>query len=134
QSSDVVPPLLQDALRPAPARDRARRLGRAAADHRHRLPQGVCHASFSTIRKFVRDVIGLTISRGQLAKIIGKVSRALERPYEELLGHLPDQDFLNVDETGHRQNRQRQWIWCLPAELYTASKIRPTRSGDVVIE
>ncbi len=48
--------------------------------------KGACHASFSTIRKFVRDVIGLTISRGQLAKIIGKVSRALERPYRGTAG------------------------------------------------
>src|SRR6266545_401854 len=95
--------------------------------------KGVCHASFSTIRRFVRDVIGLTISRGQLAKIIGKVSRALERPYEELLDHLPDQDFLNVDETGHKQNGQRQWTWCFRAELYTMFKIDPTRSGDVLI-
>lgn len=96
--------------------------------------KGVCHASFSTIRKFIRDVIGLTISRGQLAKIIGKVSRALERPYQELLDHLPAEDFLNVDETGHKQNRQRQWIWCFRAELYTLFKIDPTRSGDVLIE
>ena len=51
--------------------------------------KGVCHASFSTVRKFLRDVVGVTISRGQLAKIIGKVSRALERPYEELLDDLP---------------------------------------------
>jgi transposase len=96
--------------------------------------KGVCHASFSTIRKFVRDVIGLTISRGQLAKIIGKVSRALERPYEELLGDLPSQAWLNVDETGHRQNGQRQWTWCFRAELFTLFKIDPTRSGDVLIE
>ncbi len=95
--------------------------------------KGVCHASFSTIRKFVRDVIGLTISRGQLAKIIGKVSRALERPYEELLADLPEQPRLNVDETGHKQGRQRQWIWCLRAGLYTLFKIDPTRSADVLI-
>lgn len=30
------------------------------------------HASFSSIRKYVRDVMGLTISRGQLSKIIRK--------------------------------------------------------------
>jgi transposase len=96
--------------------------------------KGACHASYSTIRKFIRDVIGLTISRGQLAKIIGKVSRALERPYDELLDHLPAEDFLNVDETGHKQDRQRQWIWCFRAELYTLFKIDPTRSGDVLIE
>ena len=29
--------------------------------------KGVCHASYSTIRKFFRDVVGVTISRGQLA-------------------------------------------------------------------
>src|SRR6059058_5222718 len=43
--------------------------------------KGACHASYSTIRKFLRDVARVTISRGQLAKIIGKVSEALEQPY-----------------------------------------------------
>ena len=38
--------------------------------------KGVCHASFSTIRKFIRDVVRSTISRGQLSRIIGKVTRA----------------------------------------------------------
>src|SRR3982751_3031823 len=37
--------------------------------------KGACHASFSTIRRFLRDVVRVTISRGQLARIIGKVSR-----------------------------------------------------------
>ena len=40
QPSGMVPPLPQGVLRPAPPVDRARRPGRAAADHRHRLPQG----------------------------------------------------------------------------------------------
>jgi transposase len=96
--------------------------------------KGVCHASFSTIRKFVRDVVRLTISRGQLANIIAKVSEALEQAYEQLLKDLPDQERLNVDETGHKQNRIRQWIWCFRADLYTLFKIDPTRSGDVLIE
>src|SRR4051794_21254671 len=34
--------------------------------------KGACHASFSTVRKFLRDVVQVTISRGQLVKIIGK--------------------------------------------------------------
>ena len=50
--------------------------------------KGVCHALFSTIRKFIRDVVRLTISRGQLSAIIGKVTRALEQPYQELLDRL----------------------------------------------
>ncbi len=65
--------------------------------------KGVCHASFSTIRKYVRDVLRLTIWRGQLAAIIGKVTRALEQPYQGLLESLPGEDWLNTDETSHKQ-------------------------------
>jgi transposase len=96
--------------------------------------KGVCHASFSTIRKFIRDVVRLTISRGQLCAIIAKVSKALEQPYEGLLGSLPDQERLNIDETGHKQNRLHMWTWCFRAELYTLFKIDPTRSSNVLIE
>src|SRR3954466_1865546 len=96
--------------------------------------KGPCHASFSTIRKFLRDVVQVTISRGQLVKIIGKVSEALEQPYEELLEGLPIQARLNIDETGHKQNGARMWTWCFRASLYTLFKIDPTRSGDVLIE
>ncbi|MCA1695209.1 MAG: IS66 family transposase [Actinobacteria bacterium] len=95
--------------------------------------KGACHASFSTVRKFLRDVVGVTISRGELARIIGKVSRALERPYEQLLEDLPGRARLNVDGTGHKQNGERQWTWCFRAGLYTLFKIGPTRSGDVSI-
>jgi transposase len=95
--------------------------------------KGACHASFSTVRKFLRDVVHVTISRGELARIIAKVSRALEQPYQELLDDLPGQARLNVDETGHKQNGQRQWTWCFRAGLYTLFKIDPTRSGDVLI-
>src|SRR5215203_3519929 len=96
--------------------------------------KGACHASYSTIRKFLRDVVRVTISRGELARIIGKVSRALERPYQELLDDLPGQARLNVDETGHKRNGDRQWTWCFRAGLYTLFKIDPTRSADVLIE
>jgi transposase len=96
--------------------------------------KGACHASFSTIRKFLRDVVQVTISRGQLAKLIGKVSQALQRPYGELLEDLPSQARLNVDETGHKQNGQRMWTWCFRAGLYTLFRIDPTRSADVLIE
>jgi transposase len=95
--------------------------------------KGVCHASYSTIRTFLRDVVHVTISRGHLAVIIGKVSQALELPYQVLLDSLPDQERLNVDETGHKQNRCHMWTWCFRAELYTLFKIDPTRSTDVLI-
>lgn len=96
--------------------------------------KGVCHASYSTVRKFLRDIVGLTISRGQLAKVVAKVSAALDGPYQELLDVLAVQDFLNVDETGHKDCGVPLWTWCFRAELFTLFKIAPTRGADVLIE
>jgi transposase len=39
-----------------------------------------------------------------------------------------------VDETGHRDQKERWWTWCFRASLYTLFKIDPTRSGDVLLE
>jgi transposase len=96
--------------------------------------KGVCHASFGTIRTFLRDVVGLGVSRGQLAKVINKVSLALEAGYQELLDDLPRQATLNVDETSHKNNGELFWTWCFRAELYTLFHIDPTRSADVLLK
>lgn len=96
--------------------------------------KGACHASFSTIRTFLRDVVGVTISRGELSKIIGKVSAALEKPYDELLALLPDEAIVNVDETGHKDNGKGWWTWCFRAQLYTLYRIDAHRNAEVLMD
>jgi transposase len=96
--------------------------------------KGACHCSFSTIRKFVRDVLGVTISRGQLARLCAKVSASLEQVYQDLLKLLPQQARRNVDETGHKDNGARLWTWCFRAPLFTLFKIAPSRGRDVLLE
>jgi len=96
--------------------------------------KGACHASYSTVRKFLRDVLQLTISRGYLAKVVAKVSEALRQPYEELLDQLPLEEQLNVDETGHKNNKVLFWTWCFRARLYTLFKIAPSRSAEVLLQ
>lgn len=93
-----------------------------------------CHASFSTIRKFLRDVMKITISRSQLVKVIRKVSYALQGVYDELLDRLPTEAVLNVDETGHKENNKRFWTWCFRAELYTLFRIDKSRGSKVLLE
>jgi len=92
------------------------------------------HASFSTIRRFLRDVVGLPLSRGYLCKLIGKVSRSLQDPYEELIAALVHQPALQVDETGHKDNGKRFWTWVFRAELYVLFKIADNRSSQVLID
>ncbi len=96
--------------------------------------KGACHCSFSTIRKFVRDVLKVALSRGQLRKVCGKVADSLDTAYQELLAALPTQQRLNVDETGHKENGQGLWTWCFRAPLFTLFKIDPSRGSEVLVE
>lgn len=96
--------------------------------------KGPCHMSLSTMRKFFRDVMRVPISRGQLAKLVQKVSASLGPAYAELLDRLPTEALLNVDETGHKDSGQRWWTWCFRAALYTVFKVSPSRSSDVLVQ
>lgn len=96
--------------------------------------KGACHMSFSAIRKFFRDVIGIQISRGMLRKLVSKVSASLADPYDALLVMLAGERRLNVDETGHKENGKRLWTWCFRAYLYTVYKISPSRGSEVLVE
>jgi len=96
--------------------------------------KNVCHASFSTIRKYIRDVLGEKVSRGYLRKVIEKVSQSLEAPYNELLDRLPLETIVNVDETGHKENGVKFWTWVFKADLYVLFKIDKSRGSKVLIE
>jgi transposase len=96
--------------------------------------KNVCHASFSTIRKYIRDVLGEKVSRGYLRKVIEKVSLSLEDPYNELLDRLPLETIVNVDETGHKENKAKFWTWVFKAEMYVLFKIDKSRGSKVLID
>jgi transposase len=96
--------------------------------------KGACHTSFSTIRKYIRNVFGINVSRGYLCKVIRKVSDAIHQPYDELLKQLSSEPWLNVDETGHKDNGDKFWTWCFRAETYTVFNIVDSRSSKVLFD
>jgi transposase len=96
--------------------------------------KGAGHCSFSTTARFCRDVLGLGLSRGQLAKVLGKASVALTSAYEALANRLPQEPRLNVDETGHKENGDGLWTWGFRAKLFTFFKIDPSRGSEVLSE
>ncbi len=96
--------------------------------------KGVCHASFSTIRKYLHDVVGLTLSRGYLRKLVQKVANALDGAYNELLALLRTECVLNVDETGHKENGERFWTWCFRAQFFTLFRIDKSRGSQVLLD
>jgi len=96
--------------------------------------KGACHCSYSTIQTYLRDVLSVELSTGQLVRVVNRVSVALDEPYDQLRAALPDQTRLNVDETGHKERGKALWTWCFRAELYTLFKIDPSRGSDVLVE
>jgi len=96
--------------------------------------KGTCHASYTTIQRYLEQVGGVTLSRGQLVKVINKVTAALDPPYGELLQALPEAAHWNVDETGHKDRGQRYWTWCFRAARYTLFKIDASRGSQVLLE
>jgi len=93
-----------------------------------------CHCSFSTIRKYLRDVIGVRVSRGHLRNLCAKVSESLQGSYDELLDLLTNEAVLNVDETGHKDDGKRFWTWCFHASLFTVYRISPSRGTEVLLD
>jgi transposase len=96
--------------------------------------KGGCHASFSTIRKYLRDVLRIKVSRGQLSKVVQKVSKALEHAYNQLQNRLAFEGRLNVDETGHKDNGDKYWTWCFRAEAFVFYTIAGSRGSDVLFD
>ncbi len=110
--------------------------------------KGPCHASYSTVKMFFGDHLGLAVSRGQLAKTVAKVSDALAGPHEELAARLPREPHVNVDETGHKDPERTRpagkrplkrralpwWVWTFQTELFTLFRIIESRGSNVLIE
>ncbi|GAC1477482.1 MAG: hypothetical protein NVS1B6_19100 [Steroidobacteraceae bacterium] len=96
--------------------------------------KGACHCSYSTIRKFIRDVLQIQLSRGYLAKLIARASASLQDAYTTLAEQLPHEARLNVDETGHKDNGTPMWTWCFRASLFTLFKIAPSRGSEVLVQ
>ena len=96
--------------------------------------KGACHCSYTTIQTYLRDVLGVELSTGQLVRVVHRVSVALDEPYDQLRAALPEQARLNVDETGHKERGRQHWTWCFRAELYTLFKIDPSRGSKVLVE
>lgn len=90
------------------------------------------HASYTALSCFTDEVLGLRVSRGELAKTFQKISETLKRPYEEALAALPEEAALNIDETGHKENGCRMWTWVFRAPLFAVFYISRQRSSEVL--
>lgn len=120
----------------APIPDDIRKAGLLGADVTAAVAfmKGGCHMSYTTIQKFLKELMKLDISRGMLCKAIQKVSKALTPSYNQLAQRLPNESQVNVDETGHHDDGRLHWTWCFDTPDYSLFKIDKSRGSKVLEE
>ena len=96
--------------------------------------KGACGMSIGTLKRYLRDCMQVHLSKGYLAKLLNKISGVLADPYAELERLLPEEDFVNVDETGHKDNGKRFWTWVFRAEMFTFFRVSPSRGSQVLLD
>lgn len=96
--------------------------------------KGAMRASYTVMEEFLEQVLGFKVSRGYLAKVMAQGSQALHPAVEELRCQLPTQPWLNVDETGHKENGKGLWTWCFRAPDFVLYSIQESRGSDVLME
>jgi len=118
----------------APIPDEVRKGGLLSADFTAATAfmKGGCHMSYTTIQRFLKELMKLDISRGMLCKAVQKVSQSLQPAYEQLAERLPYESQVGVDETGHHDEGKLHWTWCFDTSDYSLFKIDESRGSNVL--
>jgi transposase len=92
----------------------------------------VCRLPRLVVQRLLESALQLPISLGSTQKAWEEASAAVATPYEELEAALPTQPVLNADETGHRTNAAKRWLWTLVAPTFVFYAIATSRGSDVL--
>jgi transposase len=92
----------------------------------------VCRMPRRVVQRLLEGALQISISVGSTQKAWEETSAAVAAPYDELQHALPDQPVLNGDETGHRTNGAKRWMWTLVAPTFVFYAIAKSRSTAVL--
>jgi transposase len=92
----------------------------------------VCRLPRSLVRQLLQGVLQIPISVGSTQKAWEEASAAVAAPYAELQDALPHEAVLNADETGHRTNGEKRWLWTFVAQTFVFYTIASSRGSDVL--
>ena len=94
--------------------------------------KGSGHLSYTTLQALLDEGFSTSLSTGMLAKVVDKVSQALQPIYQPLLEALPHQARINIDETGHKDRGQLLWTWVFGTPSFTVFHIAASRGSQVL--
>ena len=68
--------------------------------------------TFRKLSTLSTNTLQIELSPSGVLGIVNRVAASLEGPYGQILEHLPEQDWLNGDETGWNVMGRNGYIWC----------------------
>jgi hypothetical protein len=92
----------------------------------------VCRLPRLVVQRLLEGALQIPISGGSTQKAWEEASAAVAGPYQELQAALRHQRVLNGDETGHRTNGEKRWMWALVARTFIFYHIATSRGSDVL--
>ena len=92
----------------------------------------VCRLPRLVVQRLLEGVLQIPISAGSTQHAWEEASAAVAAPCQELEHALRDQPVLNCDETGHRTNGDKRWLWALVARTFIFYTIVTSRGSDVL--
>jgi transposase len=92
----------------------------------------VCRLPRLVVQRLLEDALQIPMSVGSTQKAWEEASAAVAAPYEGLQHALAYQPVLNGDETGHRTNGAKRWLWTLVAPTFMFYTIATSRGAHVL--
>jgi transposase len=92
----------------------------------------VCRMPRLVVQRFLDGALQIPISLGSTQNAWEETSTAVAAPYAELEAALSQEPVVNADETGHRTNGEKRWLWTFVARTFVLYRIAASRGSDVL--
>ncbi|MBI4266240.1 MAG: IS66 family transposase [Acidobacteria bacterium] len=92
----------------------------------------VCRMPRLVVQRFLEGALQIPISLGSTQNAWEETSDAVAAPVADLEGALRHEVVLNIDETGHRTNGEKRWLWTFVARTFVVYRIAASRGSDVL--
>lgn len=92
----------------------------------------VCRMPRLVVQRFLEGALQIPMSLGSTQNAWEETSAAVAAPYAELETALRHETVVNADETGHRTNGEKRWLWAFVARTFVLYRIAASRGSDVL--
>ena len=86
------------------------------------------------VQSLLQDVFHIDLSVGLISQSEERISAALEVIVQEAHAHVQQARVVHSDETGHKENGKKQWMWVAIAGVVSVFLARASRSAEVAKE